>query len=696
MPKSDPAPYLCSICLRYLLRLRLGAVAGQTFAYGWVGAVLDLPLAVWPLISLGVALLGYTVWVMWRPGAVPGYGHCSLLREAVIDLASLTIALYLTGGSQNPLVILLLLPVTVAAATLQPRLIWAVTGTAIASYTALMVLHRDFPVPHHGSTGFELHVQGMWYGFILSAVLIGYFVAQMGAALRALDRQLAQAREEALVESSPTGIFLLREGRLSLVNPRLAELFDCDRDELIGVEVLSLVHPDDRERVGIAIREGHSHPGPDSEVECRLIARSGLTRWVALRHTRIASRGEALTLGTVQDLTDRKRMEQALRSLSAQLLTVQEEERGRVARDLHDGPCQTLTAARLILENFLGDQPLTERRASMQALRSLVPAIHDAADELRRISTDLRPAMLDDLGLSATVRWHLANLAKLHPTLQIRHRLEVAEADIPPTLKTPIFRILQEASNNAAKHSRGTVLDVRLSAEDGWLRLAVRDDGVGFDTSPVLADPADTIRPGLGHELHARARRTLRRGAPSPDDARAGHDRRGTLAIRHLGSAGDHTLLDGVGGQTRDIGDTELAHQARPVLLHGFLADAQVLADLAAAVSLCHQFQDLPLAPGEQVVGAILGVGLLAVQAAQDEFGGDRFAEIPFPARRAPHTDRQLRRAGVLAQVRVRPGPDGAENVLFVLMDREDHHPRPGRDPLDLSERLQAIHPWHG
>ncbi len=493
---TAPTPSLCAISLGYLLRLRLGALAGQALAYGWVSAGLGLVLPLVPLIVLGLGLLGYTLWGIRHAGALPESGSCSLLREAVIDLASIAGAVYLTGGAHNPLVILLVLPVMVAAATLQPRLIWAVCALATSAYSLLMKFHHDFPAPHHGTSGFDLHVQGMWYAFILSALLIAYFVAQMGGALRDRDRQLNQVREEALVDNSPTGIALLREGRLSLVNPGLARILEHSREELLGVEVLDLVHPDDRERVASAFLGRVPGPEPAPEIECRLIARSGQVRWVALRQADIQSQGQGLTLVIVEDLTERKRLEGELRDLSARLLLAQEQERQRVARDLHDGPLQTLAAVRLILEEWLRVQPSIERRASMTSLRLLGPTIQDISEELRQISTDLRPAMLDDLGLLATLRWYLGNFARLHPNLEIRHHLDdLAEADIPPALKTPIFRILQEAATNAAKHSGGRYLDVTLGLGSGELRLAVTDDGVGLAHQTERAVGAS---PGLG------------------------------------------------------------------------------------------------------------------------------------------------------------------------------------------------------
>jgi len=388
-------------------------------------------------------------------------------------------------------------------------------------------------------------------------VLIAYFVAQLGAALRDRDQELAQVREEALVENTPTGILMMRQGRLCLANPRLAELLGCSREALLGAEALSLIHPEDRERVALALR-GQA-PSPSAGIECRLLTRSGPLRWVTLRRAQIHSRGEPLTLVTLQDLTDRKRLEEELRDLSARLLRAHEEERRRVARDLHDGPCQTLTAVRLNLEGWLLKQPAIERRASMPPIRQLVPTFREVGDELRRIATDLRPAMLDDLGLVATMRWFLGNFAKLHPSLTVRHHLAVTEADIPPALKLPLFRILQEACANAANHSQGQFLWVRLHRHAGCLRLWVSDDGIG-----TAAHPQWVVAGGLGLGLSSMRERATLSGGELRIRARSGTgtrvEARWPLAV--AGQGADQVALNGVGGEPGDIGHPDLVHQA--------------------------------------------------------------------------------------------------------------------------------------
>ncbi len=194
-PSLSPAMH--DTYLRHLLHLRLVALAGQALAYLAAARSPHVTLPVLPLLVLGGGVLVYTLYLL-RGLTDPGTGQARvLLREIGIDLGSLTTVLYLTGGAHNPLVSLLLLPVTVATATLPQLQRWAVAGAAAACYTLLMFYHQPFLLQHHHEGAYELHIWGMWYGFLLSAVLVALFVARIGATLRAHDQALAQAREQA-------------------------------------------------------------------------------------------------------------------------------------------------------------------------------------------------------------------------------------------------------------------------------------------------------------------------------------------------------------------------------------------------------------------------------------------------------------------------------------------------------------------
>lgn len=205
----------------------------------------------------------------------------------------------------------------------------------------------------------------------------------------------------------------------------------------------------------------------------------------------------------LSDITENKRAEVALaqsearlRMLSAQLLTAQENERKRVSRELHDGIGQSLTALRFKLEAAFPQRHSYEREPGHEGLASLLFAIRGLIEEVHRISMDLRPSMLDDLGILATITWLLREFQTACSNIDIEKTIRLEEREVPEPLKTVIFRVLQEAFNNIAKHSRAQHVQIYLGRTDGGIELIVLDDGVGFDMNDAL-HPGEARR-GLG------------------------------------------------------------------------------------------------------------------------------------------------------------------------------------------------------
>jgi PAS domain S-box-containing protein len=187
------------------------------------------------------------------------------------------------------------------------------------------------------------------------------------------------------------------------------------------------------------------------------------------------------------DITERKAMERVLKNLSGKLLKAQEDERRMVAQDLHDSIGSNLAAVKFGLESCASKIKSDdgEVKADIKELVSLVQA---SIDDLRRIMGDLRPSMLDDLGLLPTLRWQCDRFKKLHPDLDIECQLDVDEDDIPQGRKTVIFRIVQEALNNVMKHSKGEQAFIDLRKTSNGISLIVKDNGKGFDTSGQVAE----------------------------------------------------------------------------------------------------------------------------------------------------------------------------------------------------------------
>jgi signal transduction histidine kinase len=234
--------------------------------------------------------------------------------------------------------------------------------------------------------------------------------------------------------------------------------------------------------------------GEPFEREMRLRRADGEYRWFLVRVVPLRDeRGHIVKwCGTSTEIEDRKRAEDALRgsfdelrALAGRLQSVREEERTRLAREIHDELGQALTAIKLesafLVRELPGDATQQSNRAA---------AIMKLADEtiqgVRRISTELRPGILDDLGLVAAVEWAAEEFEDRTGT---KCQLDVLHDDIviDRPRATALFRILQETLTNVARHANATQVNVRLAKEDGSLILDVRDNGTGIRDEELSA-----------------------------------------------------------------------------------------------------------------------------------------------------------------------------------------------------------------
>lgn len=186
-----------------------------------------------------------------------------------------------------------------------------------------------------------------------------------------------------------------------------------------------------------------------------------------------------------------RRKEEERRQLTHRLLTVQEMERGRISRELHDELGQILSAISLQVRDArrLASPVLAPR------LDESADALRNAIDEVRRISTELRPSLLDDLGLESALRWSVERQsARSEPRVEFESRN--GHGRFPLDVEAACFRIAQEALTNSLRHSRASLVRVRYDNSGRSLTVRVMDDGVGFDANEVRSRPID--RRGLG------------------------------------------------------------------------------------------------------------------------------------------------------------------------------------------------------
>jgi PAS domain S-box-containing protein len=335
-------------------------------------------------------------------------------------------------------------------------------------------------------------------------------------ALLALNRELAQKNLEldAIVRAAPDVIFSKQaEGARDYISDRFYEYTGTEPGSAIGFGWWDSVHPDDRER-SLQHWQACAQSGANYEAEYRLRGMHGEYRWFRSRAVPIRDdAGHVIKwYGTCSDIQDSKLLEQsirdgaaelekmvddrtaALRRLSVRLMTMQDEERRRIARDLHDGLGQELAVAKMVLDKTAQRKPAgADKQASIEAS----DIIDRAIQQVRSLSHLLHPPLLDEVGLISAVRWYLEGLTERSG---IETHLDVRPGDFPrlaSDIETAIFRIVQEALTNVFRHAEARNVWIGLVQREDATVISVRDDGKGIEQRVAELQP-DSLGIGVG------------------------------------------------------------------------------------------------------------------------------------------------------------------------------------------------------
>ncbi len=291
---------------------------------------------------------------------------------------------------------------------------------------------------------------------------------------------------------------LRKKGKAELLSKRAAAMMGqtpIDAGPDFEFPIHSLMPPDDRERRQAQVEEAARRNTP-FELEYRIQHADGGIRY-CLEYgvpVRDLDGRPSDIYGVILDISERKRLqenlqesEQALGELSAKLLTLQEDERRRIARELHDGIGQILTSIKMRVETANSILRQHGVAPGAEILQSVVPMIQEAMQEVRSMSKGLRPSILDDLGINMTIAWFCRNFSKTCETVRVEVDIDVDEESVPAALKTTIYRVLQEAMTNVAKHANASIAQVRFWRCPEGIELIIEDNGCGFslpETSP--------------------------------------------------------------------------------------------------------------------------------------------------------------------------------------------------------------------
>jgi len=311
-----------------------------------------------------------------------------------------------------------------------------------------------------------------------------------GLALSEVD-----ARYRTLIEQIPAVVFMafLDKGfGEAYVSPQIETMLGFTQEEWLNdpVRWYQQIHPDDKARWSVEAADLFITGQPLKSLY-RVLARDGHVVWFhcEAKMVRNDSGQPWFIHGVAFDISELKRAEAAgredaerLKVLSRRLMEVQEAERRKIALELHDEIGQVLTGLKLTLE--MGSRlPAQQVGSTLEQVRGLV---NDLMARVRKLSLDLRPAMLDDLGLLPTLLWHIE-----HYTAQTRVRVNFKHSGLEkrrfaPEVETAAYRLVQEALTNVARHAQAAEATVRISTHRQTLLIEIEDNGRGFDVESVM------------------------------------------------------------------------------------------------------------------------------------------------------------------------------------------------------------------
>jgi two-component system sensor histidine kinase UhpB len=321
---------------------------------------------------------------------------------------------------------------------------------------------------------------------------------QVEEALRASEERVTKA-----FRSIPDALVIsrLEDGTIAEVNDYWHKVFGYSREEVIGKKALALnlfADTADRQRIAALLRE----QGFVRDFELQIRQKSGAFRTATLSVESLGIHGDQYLLTIIQDITDRKQAEEELRisrsqlrALATRLQQIREEERLMVAREIHDEMGGGLTGLKMdfswLLRKMGDADPCEERVALMDKIHTSNALIDQMIKVVRRISADLRPSVLDDLGLIAALSWQAQEFTS-RTEIQCEFVTPIDYINLEDETATGVFRVFQEALTNVMRHSQATKVAVVLRESerslfgDESLVLEIRDNGRGITEEEIL------------------------------------------------------------------------------------------------------------------------------------------------------------------------------------------------------------------
>ena len=331
-------------------------------------------------------------------------------------------------------------------------------------------------------------------GNITGAVGVGQDITERVQATEQL--QAVTDDLERLIETANAPIFGVDiEGNINEWNAKIARTTGYTRDEIMGKDLVDAVIPEHNKSQVKAVVQAALQGEATENYESHVQTSDGRILQILLNSTpRRDGQGNITgAVGVGQDITERvetelerNRLLGEKAGLVRQLLQAQEEERGAIAYDLHDGPAQNLSGASMFLESYVALTDEIDTEESELMIPKVKSYVGSALEEIQRIMAGLRPSLLDDLGLVQSLRESANEVARLTGHSIEFNTLLNETTRFNKTVEIVLYRISQEAVNNAVKHSSGERIVVELAEIEGQLVLTIKDNGSGFDVDSVM------------------------------------------------------------------------------------------------------------------------------------------------------------------------------------------------------------------
>jgi PAS domain S-box-containing protein len=309
--------------------------------------------------------------------------------------------------------------------------------------------------------------------------------------------QLSEERYRGLFESAGEAIFVCSTtGEIISTNSTCELLTGHDQNSLRGTTIYKLFSNFDAEIVREIISEGLGGRTVSSAEEFRLVKKDGTEAYVRLVVNPLLSSNQIVGLQVIAlDVTEAMQLRKNMEYYITQITRAQEDERLRISRELHDETAQILASLSRDIASLVADESKLPQ-ALAERLEKLGSVADSALEEVRRFSQDLRPSILDDLGLIPALEWLLSNLEKQY-NINTSMNINGKQRRLAPEKELILFRIAQEALSNTRRHSNASAVSISIDIEDTALTMIISDDGIGFSIPQRASELVQSGRLGI-------------------------------------------------------------------------------------------------------------------------------------------------------------------------------------------------------